>query len=193
MSLAIVLSLAAAAAAADPTDAIEKPHRLAACLVRASPNEVRALLDIDPRTPVFGTRLGTLVNGHGQGCKKKAKNMTVGLGVFAGVLAEALLRARFQPDVPVEQLAPNPNRRAIPVRNSSETVAFCTLAKAPSASSKLIATPPGSAAEGRALDGLRPVITSCVPQGRPINAGAPLLRSIISLAAWRTIAAERTR
>ena len=195
MTLFLIPLLAAAAQAAAPTEQARKSmdslHDFGACMVRAAPGEVNAMLVMDQQSPEYGAKLVAAMNGPAKRCQKKAKGFSVGSALFAGIMAESALRARFQPSVPTDMLGPDPRRQAIRARNDLETVGLCTVLSAPAASSRLIATAPTSVAEVKAIEALRPNVTGCLRKDAKMSVTPPVLRSVIALAAWRIVYAPR--
>ena len=103
MSPLAMLPLAAAVAAA-PADQNAAAHKFAACIARAAPGEARQFLMTDTMSASSTAALAAAINGPGEKCKKKAKGLTVGRAIFAGMIAEAMLHARFQPSMSVDDL-----------------------------------------------------------------------------------------
>ena len=192
MSPLAMLPLAAAVAAA-PADQNAAAHKFAACIARAAPGEARQFLMTDTMSASSTAALAAAINGPGEKCKKKAKGLTVGRAIFAGMIAEAMLHARFQPSMSVDDLKVDPRTQRFPVQSAPDTVGLCAVAKAPAATSALIATQPGSLGESRQIEAIRTVAQGCMKPGATLKAGAPLLRSIVSLAAWRMVSAEKAR
>ena len=192
MSPLAMLSFAAVATAA-PIEQNEAAHKFASCIARAAPGEARQFLMMDTMSPSYSAALAAAINGPGEKCKKKAKGLTVGRAIFAGMIAEAMLHARFQPSMSVDDLKVDPRTQRFPVQSAPDTMGLCVVAKAPAATSALIASQPGSAAENRQIQAVRTVAQGCMKPGATLKAGAPLLRSMVSLAAWRMTSVEKAR
>jgi hypothetical protein len=196
MSPLAMLPLAAAAAATPSADAAtqnELAHRFAGCIARSAAGEARAFLMMDSLSPGYNAALAAAINGPGAKCKKKAKGLTVGPAIFGGMIAEALLHARFQPTMAPDDLKVDPRTQRFTVQSVPDTLGLCTVAKAPAATAQLLATQPGSPAENRHVETLRTVVGTCVKPGTTVKASPPVLRSIVSLAAWRMVSAEKAR
>lgn len=191
---AFLLLLAAAAAAAPATSPSEQGlkamralHGFGECIVKAAPAGARELVVMDHQTAEYRAKLLAVLNGPGEDCQKKAKGLNIGSALLAGVMAEALLDSQFQPDVPAERLGADPQRQPIGARNELELMALCTVLNAPKVSSRLFASEPGSAVEGKALAALKPTVNGCLKKGANMNATPPAMRSLLALAAWRIV------
>ena len=191
MSPLLPLSLAAAAAAPPPgNQARYGLHRFGECIVKANPAGARALVVLDVRTPQYNAKLSEVVSGHKR-CLKKAAGLSTSTVNLGGVIAEALLSVRFQPNIPAERLAPDPRRAAVPVRGPAETLALCTVLSAPERTAGLFATEPGSVRETSAIEALRPTMRSCLKREVPVSGDNAVMRSALALAAWRLVSAPR--
>lgn len=192
MSPLLPLSLAAAAAAppVPGNQARYGLHRFGECIVKANPAGVRELVVLDVRTPQYNAKLSEVVSGHKR-CLKKAAGLSTSTVNLGGVIAEALLSARFQPNIPAERLAPDPRRGTVPARGEAEALALCTALSAPEATSRLFATEPGSARETNAIEALRPAMRRCLKKDVPVSGDSVAMRSVLALAAWRIVSAPR--
>jgi hypothetical protein len=105
--------------------------------------------------------------------------------LFAGGLAENLLRQRGA----VADLAPvvalNPARPAVVSRDDTELMALCVVRASPAKVSALLQTAPASEEEGADLRALMPELRSCLTAGSSVSLNRLLGRAILALAAYR--------
>ena len=187
MSVAYLLVLAAAAASSPPPQpdalAAQAMHNFGACVVDQTPQGARELLAMDYRSKPYQKKLQAMAQGHGR-CAPNSRLRFNGV-LFAGALAEELLKTDVKAaDLP-KRLAFDAARETIPARSPTETMALCTVLKAPDASITLFGTEPATHEEGQALRALVPVMTECLTKDMKVEANGPALRSILALAAWR--------
>jgi hypothetical protein len=188
MSIAYFLALAATAAPSAPPPqpdalAAQAMHNFGACVVDQTPEGARELLGMDYRSKPYEKKLKAMAQGHGR-CAPNARLRFNGV-LFAGALAEQLLKTDVKAaDLP-KRLAFDAARETIAARSSTETMALCTVLKAPDASIALFNTEPATHEEGEALHALVPVMTECLTKDMKVEANRPALRSILALAAWR--------
>jgi len=194
MSLLALLTLAAAAAPGNATaDQVATARKFAACIARSAPGEARAFLMVDSQNPAFGAGLAAAVNGSGQKCQKKAGDLSVGTAQFGGMIAEALLHARFQPTISLDDLKLDTQPQLPSFSSPGDILGLCVATKAPAAVAQLLGSEPGSAAETRQLEAIRPAVNSCLKAGTTIRGNPAAVRSMVSLAAWRVVFAEKAR
>ena len=188
MSVAFFIAFAAAKAASingqQPTDlAVEAMHNFGACVVAQTPAGAREVLAMDYRSKAYAEKLRAIAKGHGR-CAP-GHDLRFGRVLFAGAMAEALLKSDVKPNAMIHLLAYDQSRPAIESRSPSETMALCTVLKAPDASARLFATDPATPEEAKAVQDLGPTLTECLRKDRRMTLNRPGLRAILALAAWR--------
>ncbi|HKT16180.1 MAG TPA: hypothetical protein VJR87_12340 [Allosphingosinicella sp.] len=179
----------AAAAASDPL-AAQAMQNLGTCIVAFTPKGAREVLEMDYNTPAYRQRLHRLLDGH-QRCVPGSSIGSQQL-LFAGSIAEALIRAEVKSKQLASRLEVQPGQGMIVARSPTEAMALCTVVAAPQQSSVLLSTEAGSAQEQAALAPLIPFMTNCSPTGLHLTANRSSLRALIALAAWRVASAPRS-
>ncbi|HEX8217169.1 MAG TPA: hypothetical protein VF577_06870, partial [Allosphingosinicella sp.] len=105
--------------------------------------------------------------------------------LFAGGLAEELLAARASSVGLQSQARPRPE--PVVVGDSTEAIATCVVRRQPALVANLLATPPASAEEDRAVRELAPHVAGCVMPGEIARISQPSLRALAALAAYRLV------
>jgi hypothetical protein len=183
MSVAWVLTLAAAAAAQPDELATQAMHNFGACVVETTSRGARRVLAMDYRTPEYSQALRRLARGHGR-CTPGHELRFTGV-LFAGAMAEALLESDVKAAELPGRLGVDAGQVPVPPRSPTEAMALCTVRQAPQAVVHLLATEPASPEEAQADKALRPAMTECLRKGVQLNLNRPALRSVLALAAWR--------
>ena len=195
-------AIAAAALAAQPAESTGSPseprlvrslHRYANCMVQERAPTARALLGMDFRTREYGRTMARLVRND-RNCASASESerswRSSGL-LFAGALAESLLRR----DLAGQELAPrvayDPARPTIEARNGGEVMAICVVREDAGAASRLLATGPATAEEVAALRAMSAVLSGCVPARSEARFTREALRAVIALAAYRLVQHNR--
>jgi hypothetical protein len=150
--------------------------------VRQTP-EARALLGMDYRSSAYQRELLHLAQ-HSADCGL-AGNLHFSGVLFAGGLAEGLLRARFQPGELATHVALDASRPPIPSRDESEVMNLCVVRSAPAEVAALLRTAPSSAAETLAFRAIVPHLSPCLRAGVRANENRLMLRATLALAAYR--------
>jgi hypothetical protein len=210
---AMLLSAAAFAAAAEPVRPAQDPtplhqyppalstspdelavqaiHNYGACVVSQTPQGARAALALDFRTAEYREKIRAVAKGHADRCDLPGWRLGFDPVLFAGAMAEALLKN----DVGMAQLpgrlAYDPARQEIVSRGPLEDMALCTAVRAPDATAALFATDPGSGEEARAMQALQPMLEDCLVKGAKVGLNSPAVRSLLALAAYRVVTTPR--
>jgi hypothetical protein len=153
------------------------------CVVQQTPEGARQVLAMDYRSKPYADKLRAIAKGHGR-CAPGSELKFNGV-LFAGAMAEALLKSDLKPAALTHRLAYDPTRPAIPARSPTEAMALCTVLQAPDASARLFAADPASPEEAEAVEALGPTLTGCLAKGTTLSLNRPALRSVLALAAWR--------
>jgi hypothetical protein len=168
-------------------EAVQQMHRAAQCIVRERTGEVRAILAMDYRTDAYRRRLMNL-GGSGNPCFERWIAMN---GVLlAGSLAEELYLRDHRAADPAALVA----SARLEERSRTEAMANCVVRRSPAPARAVLDTEAASAAEGTALDALRPAIAACLQGADEARMNRPGLRALIALSlyhAGRLQTAER--
>jgi hypothetical protein len=175
----------------EPTDrfALQAMQNFGTCVVEQTPRGARDLLAQDYRTPQYSEKLKALAKGHGR-CLPNGRLKFGGI-LFAGSLAEALLRSDGGPSGLPRQLAFDPAREAIVARSDGEAMALCTVLKAPDEAARLISTKAATDEEKQAMKAIAPMLGDCLAKGAKFEMTKPAMRALVALAAWRIVNTPR--
>ena len=170
--------------------AIQAVHNFGACAVSRTPQGARELLAIDYRAADFQARMRTYLKGH---ARCMPFNGAIGSRevLFAGSLAEALLKADVKRSQLPQRIAFDPQREVIAARSPAEEMALCTVFQAPQATAKLFETEPATSEEDRAVNPLADVLPRCLKKETQLTLNKPALRSLLALAAYRIVTTPR--
>ena len=187
MSVAFLIFAAAAVPPGDSDSlAIKALHDFGACIVEESPKGApEQLLAMDFRTEDYRKKLRAMTKGHDRCLVPNWKLRTNGSLLIAGAMAEALLKAEVKPAELPQRLAYDPARPAIPARSQIETMALCTVLKAPQPTSQLLEAEPASKDETAAMAPIGPVLGECLKKEMKVSLNPPAVRALLALAAWR--------
>ena len=185
MSLFAFLALAALPMSNEPeTVAIQAVHNFGACVVERTPTGAREVLAMDFRSEQYQKKIRAMMKGHSQCIPFDARLGTGGL-LFAGALAEALVKFDVKPQDLPQRIGFDPSRPAIPARSPTEAMALCTVMNAPQATAKLFDTEPSTPQEIQAMQPLGGVLGECLKKDMKVELNKPALRAMLALAAWR--------
>jgi len=181
-----LLALAAAAAASDTPDriAIQAVHNYGACVADRSPDGARELLAMDFHSRDYDKKLRRSMKGHAE-CFPFNGRLASSRLLFAGAMAEALLKSEVRSATLPQQLAYDPARAIIAARSPSEAMALCTVLQAPEATARIFATEPATPEEITAMKPLGSVLPECLKKDMKVELNKPALRSLLALAAYR--------
>lgn len=192
MSIAF-LFLAAVSAAAHGNDeqSLTALRDMGWCIVGETPWSVREVLAMDYRTPEYSRKVKDLGSGVGGRCIHRASVLSSSGVLFAGSLAEAMLKANVKrKDLP-KRIAYDPARQPIEARSPGEEMALCAALQAPDATAALLQTQPATREETQAVQQIAPVLGRCLKQGTQAEMNKPAIRAMLALAAWRIVAASK--
>lgn len=155
-----------------------------ACVADRSPDLAANTLRRDFTTQTYRSNLSRLGRMNG-GCLRGASRMA-GAGVlFAGALAEGLLKRDSEPlNVRLARAAQQP---ATPAHSPSDAVAICVVRSLPDETARLFATEAAGDEEAAAALALAPAVSACAQPGRQVRASDAGLRAILATAAYRSI------
>ena len=186
--IGFVAFAAAAVGSTDPLP-VQAMQNFGTCVVSYTPRGVRDVLALDFRTREYRQRLHALLLGH----DRCAIGSSIGSSelLFAGSLAEAMLKADVKPNDLVHRLAFEPSDGRIEARSPTEAMALCTVLAAPQQTTSLLATQAGSSEERSTLQPLVPYMTNCSPENMKLTANRSSVRALLALAAWRVASTPR--
>ena len=186
-----VLAAAAAPYANTPESmAIQALHNFGACTVARTPAGARAVLALDYNAPDYEKRMRGYIRGHDYCIPFNGELGSSGV-LFAGAIAEALLKTDVRSAELPQRLAYDPQREMIPARGPAEAMALCTVLNAPQQTVRIFETEPATPEETAALKPLGGVLTDCLKKGAQVTVNKPALRSLLALAAWRIVNTPR--
>lgn len=162
--------------------AAEAIRNFAICAVRQTPDGAERLLAMDFRDASYGDAIGRYAQGHSYCGRGELRANSV---LFAGGLAEALLRRGNMVDNLPTLLQPVVGRAALPARDETEYVGLCVALRAPGEVRTMLSSDPGSVAERAALGAFSDDLSACVQQGQTMRMNRPGLRALVALAAYR--------
>jgi hypothetical protein len=120
----------------------------------------------------------------GRRCGQPGRLKVSGI-LFAGAMAEALLRPLARAKVLEARLALDPSRPPLRARDDGEVMSLCVAIDAPGQVAALLATEGTSLEEKAALGALAPALAGCLRSEVRLVANPPALRAMLALAAWR--------
>jgi hypothetical protein len=156
------------------------------CVADRSRERSRALLALDYRTEPYRRELLRLADANRR-CLPTAGRLAFGGVLFAGGLAENLLRQHGALADLAPRVALDPARPAIASRDETELMALCVVRVSPAKVSALLQTAPASDEEGAALGALMPELRSCLRAGSGVTLNRLFGRAILALAAYRLV------
>jgi hypothetical protein len=185
----IALFALAAAASNVPSNtpesvAIQAVHNFGSCVVSRTPEGAREVLALDYNSADYEKRMQRYIKGHDYCIPFDARMGAAGV-LFAGAVAEALLKNDIKADQLPQRLAFDANREPIAARGPAEAMALCTVFEAPDTTARIFATDPATAEETESMKPLGTVLPKCLKKHMTLNLKKPALRSLLALAAWR--------
>jgi len=163
-------------------------HRYSHCAARRDTIQVQRLLAMDYRSADYGVALRRIA-GRNAECLPPGR-LGFGAMLFAGAMAESLVRWRLEGDALAAWTAPVSNQPALVARDQTELMALCTVRAAPSEVAALLATRPASDEEAAAIRALTSRIGACLASGVRANLNRPAIRAVLALAAYRLVEAR---
>ena len=193
--IALIALAAATAAPKIPSNtpesvAIQAVHNFGSCVVSRTPEGAREVLALDYNSADYEKRMRRYIKGHDYCIPFNGRVGASGV-LFAGGVAEALLKNDIKADLLPQRLTFDANRQPIAARGPAEAMALCTVFEAPETTAKIFATDPATAEETEAMKPLGAVLPKCLKKDMTLNLNKPALRSLLALAAWRIVTTPR--
>lgn len=159
-------------------------HEFSRCAARRGPTRARSILALDFRTAEYQRRLRGLAYDSSR-CLPPGGVLRFSSFLFAGGMAETLLRQQSEAGELVERVAYDPAQPAIRARDDSEMVFLCTVRAAPRQVAALLGTEVASDREAALLGELTTHAGRCLTEGGRIGINRVGLRALLALAAHR--------
>lgn len=166
----------------EPRD-IRVLHDFSRCAARRWGNRARAILAMDHRTEDYRVRIHRFAREQWP-CAPRGE-LRFGQMLFAGGMAETLLRERLRSRSLAVSMAPDPARSPVLPRDRTEQMSLCTVRAVPAQVAALLETEAASAAENAALSALVPEVSRCLARGDSVAVNRVSLRALLALAAYR--------
>ena len=176
-----------AGAAAEPTmEDLRALRQFARCAVLNDRRRAVSLLVDDYTSETYGTALRRLVTGNNS-CLPPGSRLQFGGVLFAGNLAELLLRQTAPRGTLAGRVAFNAAAAPVQARSEGDAMSMCVVRAAPAELEALLDTEPGSTEETAAVRAITPQIGPCLASGAAIRFNRPGLRAVLALAAYRLV------
>jgi hypothetical protein len=181
--IALVVFAAVVSGTNDPRS-LRSLQDMGTCIVDQTPWVAREVLALDYRSPEYAERIKAL-GARSTRCMGRSSEFRSAGVLFAGSLAEALLKFEVKrKDLPA-RIAFDPARRPIEARSPGEEMALCTALHAPEQTAALFRTRPGTPEETQAEEALAPTMGQCLQKDLKVEMNRPAIRSMLALAAYR--------
>ncbi|HWH21952.1 MAG TPA: hypothetical protein VNT25_01490 [Allosphingosinicella sp.] len=159
-------------------------HEFGACVAGRSMGVVIDTLRKDFRTRSYGASLQRLVRAN-EGCLTKRGRMRSAGLLFAGAMAEQLLKGDSRPlNVRLARAALKPSPKPYA---ATDKVSLCVVLSAPDEAAKLLATEVAGPQEAAAVKALAPVLGACSPPTARLEANDGGVRALVATAAFRVL------
>jgi hypothetical protein len=159
--------------------------RFSRCVAGRRENVAAAILASDPSTREHHSSARRLAQDNSSCAPSGTLRFSEVL--FAGGMAEALLRRRNASADIAARTAHDPNRPPLRARDEAELMSLCTVRAAPSQVEALLASEVASDGEAAAVRALMPQVGQCLTAGVNMRLNRPALRAALALAAYRLV------
>ena len=159
--------------------------RFSRCVAGRQENAAIALLAADPSTSDHRNNMRRLAQSN-WGCLGSG-TLKFNEVLFAGGLAEALLRRGNANTNIAARTAHDPSRAALQARDEAELMSICTVRAAPAQVEALLASEVASPEEAAAVRALMPHVGQCLAAGVNMQLNRPALRAALALATHRLV------
>ena len=169
-------------------------HDYTRCIAQTRPQRVRELLAMDFRGRPYRDLAERLYrpeprcwNRLGEAQRSRALRVQFSRRMFAGGLAEAMLRSDLAGSRLADRVAFDAARAPLAARTEEEMVGLCTVRAAPAEVAAILATEPASPEEAAAIRAVTPRIGACLTAGATGEFNRPAIRSMLALGAYRLV------
>ncbi len=184
-------------AASNPED-IRRLHDYSRCVVETRSQRVRELLAADFREDTYRQIAERLYRPEprcwdrlGDSDRNRRLRVHFSTRMFAGSLAEALLRTDLAGAALADRVAFDATRAPLAARSQEEMMSLCTVRAAPAQVAAILATQPAGPDEAAAIRAVTPSLAGCIPAGATGEFNRPAIRSMLALAAYRLVQHNR--
>lgn len=157
--------------------------RFSRCVAHQWPSRARRVLGMDFRSERYETDMWRLAFENprclGEGTLRFSSLL------FAGGMAEQLLREREALNELPAHVVLDPSRPPVAARDETEVMSLCTVRAAPAQVAALLRTDAASREEGAALAAIAPHFAQCLGTGNQVRLNRIAARSLLALAAYR--------
>ena len=179
--------------ASDPED-IRRLHDYSRCIVETRSQRVRELLAADFREDSYRQLADRLYRPEpvpaarlGDSGRNRRLRVQFNTRMFAGSLAEALLRTDIAGAALADRVAFDASRAPLAARSQEEMLSLCTVRAVPAQVAAIFATQPAGPEEAAAIRSVTPSLAGCIPAGATGEFNRPAIRSMLALAAYRLV------
>ena len=165
-------------------------HAYGQCVANEWPLNVRAALAVDFRDKAYRKTLWNLADKpvRCEGAVMQAGTMGADSLLFAGALAEGMLRRDGAIADLAAKTAHNPALPNIIARDAGEMLAFCVIRTSPGEVAGMLKADPATDEELAAIRAMAPTLSGCVPANSKSEFTRESLRSLLALGAYRLAA-----
>jgi hypothetical protein len=157
--------------------------RFSRCVAHQWPDRARWVLGLDIGTDRYQRELRDLAFGSAS-CLHNG-GLYFSPVLFAGGLAEQLLRERAALNALPAHVGLDSSRPPVAARDETEVMSLCAVRAAPGEVAALLRTEAASREEGEALAAIAPHFAQCLGTGNQVRLNRIAARSLLALAAYR--------
>lgn len=193
MSVMALFAFGAAADAAQAQEASGTKWELRAardlqligqCLAADRPEWAQEYVVIDYRSDRYHS-LGKKLRERAERCDNFRRGIRPSGLIFAGALAEGLLREEGLLEALPAHVAYRADLPSVEARSGEDVFGYCVVRKQPDLVAELLGTETMSDEEMTSLKALAPILPTCVPQGQETKFTRESLRALFALSAYR--------
>lgn len=179
--------VAAPVASKSDAEAVRRLQSTGSCVAQARPQLAHDLVLADHRSKDYRRLIRQVQDAHGD-CPGEGLGFAAGGLLYAGAIAEALLRERGLVERLPEATAHDPSRPNIEARSVADFFAFCVVRQDAPRVAALFGAQVTSAAELDAILALQPAMGRCAPKDSKSEFTREALRALFALNAYRLYA-----
>ena len=176
---------------AEPSSAehVEILARFSHCVAQQSPGRARHILSLDFTSRRYQRDIRQLASDSTRCLQRGTLHFSTLL--FAGGMAEALMRERHMLDNLETAVAHDAARPPYAAHDETEVMSLCVVRAAPAQAAQLFRTGAASADERRAFGEITPHFTACLGAGNQLRMNLIAARALLALAAYHLATHER--